>query len=82
MFSNVQFSNKPLESSSLSKGFRNNEVGTGFEPVQRGFADRSLTIRATDQVENPGNDPGSANFQSAAYTMFANSPCINELMSI
>lgn len=25
-------------------------------------------------VENPGNDPGSAIFQTAVYTMFANSP--------
>ena len=27
-------------------------------------------------VENPGNDPGSPDFQSGAYTMFANSPYV------
>jgi hypothetical protein len=27
------------------------------------------------KVENPGNDPGYPDFQSGAYTMFANPPC-------
>ena len=27
-------------------------------------------------VENPGNDPGYPDFQSGAYTMFANSPSV------
>lgn len=54
------------------------EVRAGLEPAQVGFAGRSLTIRAPDlfKVENPGNDPGSPDFQSGAYTMFANSPLV------